>query len=62
MQLFYKYAVENVAALAFGLDAGTFDDPQSEFLENAGTIFQPNLVKNLAILFFPSLLGPLAVR
>lgn len=51
-----------MAICAFGLDAGNFDDPNSEFITYSETIFQPNLLKNLAVLFFPALLKPLAVR
>lgn len=62
LQLFTKYTVENVAICAFGLDAGNFDDPNSEFLTYASSVFQPNLFTNVAVLFCPALLKPLRVR
>lgn len=61
LQLFYKYVVENIAICAFGLDAGTFDDAHAEFLVMSTSVFQPNLLLNLAVLFLPSLLKPLRV-
>lgn len=59
-----KYTIENVASCAFGVEAGCFKEENSQFMIMARNIFDPsflNYLKQMVILFIPSLTNVLKV-
>ena len=39
-EAFGKYSMDSIASCAFGVDAESFDNPQSKFVKNARDIFR----------------------
>lgn len=54
--LFGKFSMDTIASAAFGMNAGSFTDPNSQFVRHARTIFRNTLADSIKILigFMPN--------
>lgn len=59
LQLYSQFTVESVASCAFGVEAQTFTNPQSEFMENSQKVFEmtPFQMFRLTIVQFLPIFG-----
>lgn len=53
MQLFAKFATENITKCLLSLDAGCFDDVECEFRQVGKKLFEPSMMLMLKFILMP---------